>query len=120
MHAPRSRDRVPLTLAGVLQDSWLLKGARQKFLDGLLASARVEHIMPKVEIVSEGDQVNEVGREPRGGRGTLWAGGAAWNERGAAPSKAWPRPPGWRRCMHLLRSQAGGSHAAAALNPARS
>ncbi len=44
----------------MLQDSWLLKDTRQKFLDALLGAAKIEHIMPKVEIVSEGDQVNEV------------------------------------------------------------
>jgi hypothetical protein len=33
---------------------------RQKFLDAFLGAAKIEHIMPKVEIISEGDQVNEV------------------------------------------------------------
>ena len=36
------------TKPGALDDSWLLKGTRQKFLDAFLATAKIEHIMPKV------------------------------------------------------------------------
>jgi hypothetical protein len=57
--APPPRGNKP-GFAGSLQDSWLLRGTRQKFLDAFLAAAKIEHIMPKVEIVGEGDQVNEV------------------------------------------------------------
>ncbi|KAI8473908.1 MAG: hypothetical protein J3K34DRAFT_391553 [Monoraphidium minutum] len=45
---------------GLLTDSWLLEGCRLKFLDALLGAAKVEHYMPKVEVVSEGDPVNEL------------------------------------------------------------
>ncbi|CAL8465533.1 g5069 [Coccomyxa elongata] len=40
--------------------AYLFKGVRQKFLDALLATARIELFMPQVEILSEGDNVNEL------------------------------------------------------------
>lgn len=42
------------------QTSNLFIGARQRFLDALLAAARVEVYLPGVELVSEGDTVNEL------------------------------------------------------------
>jgi hypothetical protein len=45
---------------GVLEDSWLLAGTHQKFVDAFLGAAKIEHVMPRVEIVTEGDLVNEV------------------------------------------------------------
>jgi hypothetical protein len=38
-----------------------MEGVHQKFLDALLGAAKIEHVMAKVEIASEGDLVNEVG-----------------------------------------------------------
>jgi len=32
----------------------------QKFLDAFLGAAKIEHVMPRVEIVREGDLVNDV------------------------------------------------------------
>ncbi|GBF99926.1 hypothetical protein Rsub_12619 [Raphidocelis subcapitata] len=46
--------------SGVLADSWLLAGVARKYLDALLGAAKMEHVMAKVEIVSEGDMVNEL------------------------------------------------------------
>eukprot|EP00887_Chlorella_sp_A99_P005048 scaffold4.g5048.t1 len=37
----------------------LFHGAKQRFLDALLAAARLELYLPKVEVLSEGDHVNE-------------------------------------------------------------
>ncbi|PSC76146.1 potassium NKT2 [Micractinium conductrix] len=44
----------------ILQQSTLFHGARQRFLDALLAAARVEAYLPNEELVSEGDTVNEL------------------------------------------------------------
>lgn len=46
--------------AGALNKSWLLKGTKQKFLDAFLASAKIEHIMPKVSAAAA-----NLGRQPR-------------------------------------------------------
>lgn len=43
-----------------LSRCWLFGNCKQKFLDAVLASAKVELYMPKVDIISEGDHVNEV------------------------------------------------------------
>ncbi|WIA36270.1 hypothetical protein OEZ86_007599 [Tetradesmus obliquus] len=43
-----------------LRCCWLFGGCGQKFLDALLATAKVELYMPKVDIVTAGDQVNEL------------------------------------------------------------
>ncbi|KAF8054945.1 AKT1 [Scenedesmus sp. PABB004] len=45
---------------GALTSCWLFRGAKQKFIDALLLSAKVELFMPKVDIVSAGDSVNEL------------------------------------------------------------
>lgn len=44
----------------ILHASMLFSGARQRFLDALLAAARVEAYLPNVELISEGDTVNEL------------------------------------------------------------
>ncbi|KAI8469642.1 MAG: hypothetical protein J3K34DRAFT_276757 [Monoraphidium minutum] len=55
------RRRVLGHMYGVmLAESWLLDGCHQKFLDAFLGAAKMEHVMPKVEIVGEGDLVNEL------------------------------------------------------------
>ncbi|KAK9903334.1 hypothetical protein WJX75_003130 [Coccomyxa subellipsoidea] len=43
-----------------VRNAYLFKGVRQKFLDALLSVARIELFMPQVEILSEGDSVNEL------------------------------------------------------------
>lgn len=43
-----------------LRRAYLFDGAKQRFLDALLASARVELYLPQVEVVSQGDHVNEL------------------------------------------------------------
>ncbi|KAF6266101.1 hypothetical protein COO60DRAFT_1697459 [Scenedesmus sp. NREL 46B-D3] len=43
-----------------LRACWLFSGCGQKFLDALLATAKVELYMPKVDVVTAGDQVNEL------------------------------------------------------------
>ena len=43
-----------------LRQCYLFTGAKQRFLDALLAVSRVELYLPQVEIVSQGDYVNEL------------------------------------------------------------
>eukprot|EP00775_Hariotina_reticulata_P006152 gene6152-6389_t len=43
-----------------LHTCWMFRGCKQKFLDALLAAAKVELYMPQVTIISQGDQVNEL------------------------------------------------------------
>eukprot|EP00882_Tetradesmus_deserticola_P002691 GHRQ01002862.1.p1 GENE.GHRQ01002862.1~~GHRQ01002862.1.p1 ORF type:complete len:924 (+),score=556.38 GHRQ01002862.1:315-3086(+) len=43
-----------------LQRCWLLGGVKPKFFDALLGVARLETFMPQVEILTEGDEVNEL------------------------------------------------------------
>ncbi len=45
---------------GQIQRCYLFRGAKQKLLDALLAAGRVELYMPQVEIVSEGEHVNDL------------------------------------------------------------
>ncbi|CAL5221935.1 g4209 [Coccomyxa viridis] len=40
--------------------AYLFKGVRQKFIDAILGVARIELFMPQVEILSEGDSINEL------------------------------------------------------------
>eukprot|EP00884_Botryococcus_braunii_P009821 jgi/Botrbrau1/18840/Bobra.177_2s0005.1 len=43
-----------------IQESYLFAGARQKFLDALLAACRIELYMPNVDILTDGEAVNEL------------------------------------------------------------
>ncbi|GAX83177.1 hypothetical protein CEUSTIGMA_g10603.t1 [Chlamydomonas eustigma] len=43
-----------------IQHCYLFKGAKQKLIDAILAAGRVELYMPQVEVVSEGDHVNDL------------------------------------------------------------
>eukprot|EP00884_Botryococcus_braunii_P021334 jgi/Botrbrau1/7885/Bobra.9_2s0059.2 len=43
-----------------LRSCYLFQGCRQKFLDAVLSIAKVELFMPKVEVVAEGDHINEI------------------------------------------------------------
>ena len=43
-----------------IQRCYLFKGVKQKLLDALLAAGRIELYMPQVEVVSEGDHVNDL------------------------------------------------------------
>ncbi|KAF6250783.1 hypothetical protein COO60DRAFT_1567426 [Scenedesmus sp. NREL 46B-D3] len=55
------RRRVLRHLYGAqLQRCWLLADVKPKFFDALLGVARLETFMPQVEILAEGDEVNEL------------------------------------------------------------
>eukprot|EP00775_Hariotina_reticulata_P006155 gene6155-6392_t len=46
--------------ASHLQRCWLLANVKKKFFDALLGVARLETFMPQVELLTEGDEVNEL------------------------------------------------------------
>ena len=48
LHPPCSRRILRHLYLSPLRACWLLEGVKQKFLDAMLASARVELFMPKV------------------------------------------------------------------------
>ena len=43
-----------------LRSTYLLGGCKQKFIDALLAVARIDMYMPEEDIILEGDYVNEL------------------------------------------------------------
>ena len=103
--------RAPLSL-GVLQDSWLLKGCRQKFLDAFLGAAKIEHIMPKVGALrwlGGWPLVLTAGRalSPRLGACAKRP-GVAWNKSERLGSRlAWPCPQllapcPWHRQVEII------------------
>ena len=57
----------------------------QKFMDALLATAKMELLMPRVEIMSEGDYVNELHILLAGAAARRWRG---WSRATRAPAVA--------------------------------
>jgi hypothetical protein len=43
-----------------LRSTYLLAGCKQKFIDALLAVARIDMYMPEEDVILEGDYVNEL------------------------------------------------------------